>query len=110
MNRVAKISVLALLAVVIGAVLLTTLVDHVLRERENNRHVNSAIFSAFDAIENRCLQEQFPHETVRCQTALQLMKRCFGPDSCPVAIEYYDELVAAGFKLPPFYESGYVPK
>ena len=109
MKRVTKILLIIVFAVIVGSVLLATFVDHVQRARENNRHVNPAIFTAFDAIENRCLHEQFPNETVRCQTVLQLMKGCLGPDSCP-ASEYYNELVTAGFKLPPFYEPGYVPR
>jgi len=79
-------------------------------ERENNRHINKAIFPAFRSIEKSCLSEQFPNETVRCQGALALLKRCTSQDNRCAADEYYDKLSSFGFELPPFYEPGYKPR
>lgn len=81
-------------------------------DRENNRHINKAIYPAFRSIENHCLTQTFPHETVRCQKALALMNRCTNIeyDNLCSANEYYDTLFDAGFDLPSFYESGYKPK
>ena len=80
-------------------------------ERENNRHINKSIFPAFREIERSCFAEQFPHETVRCERALALMKSCAGDGehACD-AQKYYDALFKTGFDLPPFYEPGYWPK
>lgn len=79
-------------------------------ERENNEHINQAIFPAFRSIENSCLAERFPRQTVRCSSALELMLRCGRQQDGCTAREYYEQLHRAGFDLPPFYEPGYVPR
>ena len=79
-------------------------------ERENNRHINKAIYPAFRTVEAQCLSERFPHETVRCKGVLKLLEQCTGTDSSCSASEYYSRLMELGFDLPPFYEPGHKPK
>ena len=95
---------LILVGVVFGLMWIATVDD-----RENNKHVNEDIFAAFRAIEQQCLEEQFPHETVRCQKVLAFFEGCLRSDWCSAA-ETYDAYYTAGFDLPSFYIEGYVPK
>lgn len=113
MPKTLRLAAFALAGGILVGVLIiaiTAWVQGIADERENNRHINPAIYPAFREIENRCLKESFPHESVRCQTALKLLRDCANSsDSCP-AENYYESLAAAGFDLPPFYEPGYKPK
>lgn len=79
-------------------------------ERENNRHINPEIFPAFRAIEDQCMAERFPHETVRCKQALRLMQQCTGAEHRCSATDYYASLMDMGFDLPPLYQPGYRPR
>jgi len=87
---------------------------HTLNERENNRHINPDIFPAFRAIEQSCLQESSPNQTVRCPQVLRRENECHdrsiqNVEPCS-AEEYYNFLTWLEFRLPPFYEPGYTPK
>ena len=69
----------------------------------DSRDLNPAIFPAFRAIENQCLAERWPHETVRCERVLEVWDSCVNaPEPCP-ATEYYENALKAGFDLPPLY-------
>jgi hypothetical protein len=78
--------------------------------RENAKHVNPAIFQAFRRWEQRCLQERWPNETVRCRGLLSYMRSCEHVEFGCSASDYYDHLWDIGFDLPPYYEPGYEPK
>ena len=102
-----KKSILGGIAVLVGAFALGL---YILNERENNRHINPNIYPAFRAIEQSCVKESFPNQTVRCQQVLRMMVQCHNNvDECS-AEEYYELLNRLGFRLPPFYEPGYFPK
>lgn len=72
-------------------------------ERARNQSINPDVFQAFRNIEGHCARETFPHESVRCQTALQAMAECTSTEHTCSAPEYHAELFAAGFPLPPLY-------
>ena len=47
----------------------------------DSRQTNPDIFPAFRAIEQSCLKERWPHETVRCHEALEMLRVCMdSPD------------------------------
>lgn len=72
-------------------------------ERVRNQAINPQIYPAFRLIEQQCLGETFPHETVRCKTALELMASCAAKDPACRATDYYEDLFVAGFTMPPLY-------
>lgn len=94
----------------VGVALLGWLWKTVADQRENNRHLNPAIFQAFRAIESACLRETYPHETVRCVRALEYLQACGSAEFGCTASEMYDKYADAGFDLPPYYEPGYTPR
>ena len=107
MGKSAQSTGLKIIGVGIACFGLLWCVRDIRNERENNSHINQAIYPAFRAIESECMAES--DRTVRCQRVLDLMEYCWGPDPCS-AQEYYDELLMEGFQLPSFYEPGYQPK
>jgi len=64
---------------------------------------NPEIFPIFRAIEASCLQEEWPHETVRCKGALDMTQECDQSEYACTAKEYYCVLYRLGFDLPPYY-------
>jgi hypothetical protein len=93
-------------AAVIGGLMVAVLVVFYLID-EPGRPVNRAIFSVFRAIENRCMAERWPHETVRCKGALGQKEGCdrawqqTGHACTPK--EYYCTLEKLGFDLLPYW-------
>ncbi len=93
---------------VIAALFGATLAVFILLDEDRGRGPpNPAIYPAFKAVDRRCVAEQFPHETVRCQGALELSKSCDNASQqtgyeC-TAKEYYCTLVKLGFDMPPYW-------
>lgn len=103
------------LAVLNGAYLLIVGAWNWFSDAPEQRGVpNPDVFPAFRAIEQRCMAESWPHQTLRCQGALDKLKACRqSRDDC-TAIDYYCTLAKLGFELdlPPYHgsESPYIGK
>jgi hypothetical protein len=74
-------------------------------ERTRNESINPAVYQAFRSIETQCFKEVFPHQTVRCQSALKYASACTQSDNQCDVVDYYNELTLGGFNLPSLYLS-----
>ena len=69
--------------------------------------LNRDIFAAFHAIERQCRAEAWPHQTVRCQGALEKLQSCRQSSDDCTATDFYCTLFKLGFEfeLPSYYRS-----
>ena len=73
-------------------------------DRIRNQSINPEVALTLRGIENRCLNESWPHETVRCKEALEFAYRCYKSEFCNLE-EMYCTYDALGFNLPPYYRA-----
>ena len=71
--------------------------------KAKNELINPAIYAAFRNVEQHCITEQWPLQTVRCQKVIAHMNQCAASEIRCLAVDYYGELSELGFYMPALY-------
>jgi len=79
-------------------------------DRENQAHVNPAVFTFFEQVKKDCADENFDQQSDACRKIYLHKKDCKRPTSSCNSRSFYDFLVSLKYNAPPYFEAGYTPK
>lgn len=79
-------------------------------DRENQAHVNPAVFTFFEKVESDCRAEDINHQSTACVEIFKHQKDCKKISADCNSLTYYELLKGLGFQMPDYFEEGYIPK